>query len=104
MTSSLWNFSPTIIVCWCGLRLVFLLCTLLSILLYTVLDDGSEAELREEGKDVLRYMVDEVGVDPVARDMSGMSTIHAASMGQPTLFTWEAILLHFSVSLTHSGL
>ena len=31
--------------------------------------------------DVLKYLVGEVGVDPVAKDLSGMSTIHAASMG-----------------------
>ena len=30
---------------------------------------------------MLKYLVDEVGVDPVAKDLSGMSTIHAASMG-----------------------
>lgn len=31
--------------------------------------------------DVLKYMINEVGVDPVARDSSGMSTTHAAAMG-----------------------
>ena len=31
--------------------------------------------------EVLKYLVDEVGVDALAKELTGMSTIHAASMG-----------------------
>ena len=34
---------------------------------------------------MLDYLVNELGVDPVARDKSGMSSVHAATQGgQPT--------------------
>ena len=34
---------------------------------------------------VLEYLIDELGVDPVARDKSGMSSVHAATQGgQPS--------------------
>ena len=42
-------------------------------------------------------MVDEVGVDPVARDLSGMTTIHAASMGHQV----EAVKVRHHSCLTH---
>jgi len=36
----------------------------------------------QEGKlDVLDYLINELGVDPVARDKSGMSCVHAATQG-----------------------
>lgn len=31
--------------------------------------------------DVLDYLINELGVDPVARDKSGMSCVHAATQG-----------------------
>ena len=46
--------------------------------------------------DVLKYLVDGVGVDPVAKDLSGMSTIHAASMGHQL----EVVKVRLTHSLT----
>ena len=47
--------------------------------------------------DVLKYLVDGVGVDPVAKDLSGMSTIHAASMGHQL----EVVKVGHTHPLTH---
>ena len=42
---------------------------------------------------MLDYLVNELGVDPVARDKSGMSSVHAATQGgQPT--TVKVSVLH----------
>jgi len=45
--------------------------------------------------DVLDYLVNELGVDPVARDKSGMSCVHAATQGgQPNAIKVRSWQLH----------
>ncbi len=53
---------------------------------------------------VLDYLINELGVDPVARDKAGMCSVHAATQGRhPTTVKWLVNKLGTSYILDKTG-